>query len=97
MNFYFAYQNFKVKTNNNALLISAAALLACFIIYLLIAIISIFMFGSSITSDVLDQIDEIDDWESYTIRVAFCVLLACHIPFIFYSGKECWISMVWEI
>ena len=77
--------------------ISGAALGVVFVIYFCVAIISIYMFGSSITSDILDQIDEINDWESYTIRVAFCILLALHIPFIFYCGKESWIAMVWEI
>lgn len=57
-------------------------------IYVLLGIISVYLFGSTIDESVLVNVDEETSPSSYVIRFSFLLVLACHIPYIFYSGKE---------
>merc|ERR1712195_451831 len=68
-------------------------------IYFAVAVVSILMFGTEIESSVLLNIGEEKDlnsfplgshgfWESYIVQISFMIVIACHIPFIFFSGKE---------
>jgi len=74
--------------------------LSCFIsmlIYCLLGILSLFIFGGVIGDDILDNVDEEKDyWESYILRGLFMIVLACHIPFIFFSGKEAMLIIIDE-
>ena len=63
------------------------------------------MYGDNLESSVLLNIGEArhanDDtkafWESYICQIAFMIVLFCHIPFIFFSGKEAMLIMVDEL
>ena len=51
------------------------------------------MFGSGVKSSILENVaDECDEsgcpWESIVLRFLFLIVVACHIPFVFFSGKE---------
>jgi hypothetical protein len=76
-----------MKTNNYGLLLTCA-------IYCSVALISVAMFGADTTSLVLDDIGlAVNEagksfWEGYVTQFSFIILLACHIPFIFFAGKE---------
>jgi hypothetical protein len=68
-------------------------------IYVAVAVIGIIMFGEDIMSSVLDNIgtetaensiagSSTKFWEAYVVQVAFMIVLACHIPYVFFAGKE---------
>lgn len=69
------------------------------VLYFSVALISIYMFGDCLESSVLLNIggEQPTNWESYVVRVAFMIVLACHIPFIFYMGKEGLLIIIDEI
>lgn len=71
-------------------------------LYVILAVISIFMFGSAVESSVLGNVgDECSDEncpvESVVLRILFLIVIACHIPFIFFSGKEGVLIIIDEI
>jgi hypothetical protein len=68
---------------------TALALIFTIIIYTTTGLLSIYLFGSSISSNVLVNIaDEGDNFFSLAVRVAFACVVACHVPYVFYYGKE---------
>ena len=51
------------------------------------------MFGTKIESSVLLNVGSyhpggITFWQAYVTQISFMIVLMCHIPFIFYAGKE---------
>ena len=61
-----------------------------------VGILCLYDFGSMLSGNVLDNIDKETNWSSYVIRSAFLIVLACHIPYIFFSGKESLLIMIEE-
>ena len=61
------------------------------------------MFGPTLESSVLLNVGNVRKpdgsafWEAYIIQVAFMLVLMCHIPFIFFSGKEAILIVIDEI
>lgn len=76
-----------MRTNNYGLALTL-------VIYTSVALISIAMFGDNLQSVVLVNIGTTKTstgatfWESYITQMSFMILLSCHIPFIFFAGKE---------
>ena len=71
--------------------------IASSIIYLSIGILSIYTFGTEIESSVIKNVNEEDNAYSYIIRISFLLVLACHIPYIFFPTKESLLIIVDEI
>ena len=63
-------------------------------IYICVSLISIFLFEGGLESSVLINIGRVTNengnpyWESTVIQITFLTVLLCHIPFIFFAGKE---------
>ena len=73
------------------------ALIFTFLVYVSLGILSVYMFGSALNKSVLDNVDEEAETSSYVIRVAFLIVLACHIPYAFFPVKEALLILVDEI
>ena len=73
--------------------------------YFIVGIIGAMMFGHTIKSSVLLNIGNarhFDDptkvfYEAYICQISFMIVLMCHIPFIFFSGKEALLICVDEV
>jgi amino acid permease len=93
-NLYPVYGSLQVKTNQQYMKTNNYGLSLTLLIYTTVALISIGMFGDNLQSVVLVNIGTAKTqsggtfWESYVTQVSFMVLLSCHIPFIFFAGKE---------
>ena len=66
------------------------------VVYICLGVLSIFSFGSALTSDVFDAVGDEDTIYSIIIRFAFLIVLACHIPFVFLPTKEGFLILIDE-
>ena len=79
----------------------ATSLICC--LYVTVGGMSVFMFGKGIKGSVLDNVgdeclgDKPCPWQSYLTRFLFLIVLACHIPFAFFSGKEAVLIIIDEV
>jgi len=69
-----------------------------FVVYSLFSVVCLLMFGSALSQDVLDNVDkERGNWETYFLRFVFLIVLVCHIPFVFFTGKEALLMIIDEV
>lgn len=104
-NLFPLFSALKVKTNENCQKAVNYSLGICFFIYSFLAVVGCLLFGGQITlksANIMLNINEefqVDPnrWESFIIRALFMIVLACHIPFIFFSGKEGMLIIIDEL
>ena len=95
-NVFSIFTELREKTNEQYEKVSKRALPLTAFIYMTVGIICSIMFGSKLKSSILLNLGDVkhfDDptksfWEAYVCQAAFCILLICHIPFVFFAGKE---------
>ena len=95
-NLFPLYSALRIKTNQNCQKIVNRSVGVCFFIYFFLAFVSCLLFGEQVTAMHANIILNINRehlvdpnrWESFLLRALFMVVLACHVPFIFFSGKE---------
>lgn len=99
------YAELTNKTNEEYQRVSARGLPLTGSFYWVVGTIGCLMFGSSLESSVLLNIGAArhnDDpskgfWEAYICQISFMLVLMCHIPFVFFSGKEAVLIIIDEL
>jgi amino acid permease len=102
------YSELKEKTNQECLRSFSIGTYLVTLLYTSFSVLAIYMFGSSLESNVLSNVghqcttDQLTGkmecpWESVAMRVMFLIVIACHMPFIFFSGKESLLIIIDEI
>ena len=86
----------KNKSNRNAMSSIMISLLLTFVIYICLGVLAIFIFGNELEKSVITNVNQEVDIFSYIIRVAFMIVLACHIPYLFFVLKESMLIVVDE-
>lgn len=84
------------KSNSTGIKAVAIGTSLSALIYITLGILSIYLFGSSLDASVLTNVDEESNVYSYIIRVSFLIVLACHIPYIFFVTKEPFLIIIDE-
>lgn len=103
-NLFPIYSAMKVKSNENMKTTIYYGIGLTFCIYSFLSVVCVFMFGSGVagSTNLMDCVNKeyaIDPsrWESFVLQFLFMIVLACHIPFIFFSGKESLCIIIDEI
>lgn len=93
------YESLRVKTDKNGIMASVISLVACFSIYVIIAVVAILAFGKDIGSDIMTNISEKPDkhFTDYILMVLFMIIAAMHIPIVLFIGKEAVLIIVDEL
>ena len=109
MNLFPIFSALSNKTNEQALYSTKVSIFTIGLLYSILGIACLFLFGSLIDtlagSDVMQLIyaeNTLDRLgkkhpEAYVLRALFIVVLFCHIPFLFFGGKEAALVIVDEI
>ena len=98
-NFFPTYHSLKHKSDKRIIGSVYGAVFLSMFLYTTVSFISIYMFGSSVSKgNILANVaEEKGEWVSYALRAAFLIVIGCHIPFLFFSGKESLLTIVDEI
>ena len=97
-NLFPVIKSLKVKTQKQSYLTIILALSMAMGIYITFSMLAIYIFGSSLEPDVMQNVGGIVNHEviSAILRVAFAVVIVCHIPYIFFSCKEAFLIILDE-
>lgn len=60
----------------------------------MVMFVSVYSFGVHIKGDVLNNVEEVEEWESYVLRGIFLLIMITHTPFIFFIGKESLLALI---
>ena len=97
------YTELREKSNESYDKTNLLGLCLTAFVYISVSFTCFFMFGDDLKSSVLLNIGKAETengsyfWEAIIVQISFLIVLVCHIPFIFFSGKEALCIMIDEI
>lgn len=86
--FFTVYKSLEVQTDSNGWKILLRWFLFSTVVYLIVSLLSISLFGDSLKSDVLHNLADSHFKLRYACEIIFLTLTAFHAPIIFFVGKE---------
>jgi len=86
----------KVKSVSYGFKTVNITIVLAFLAYVPVSFIVIYMFGSKVQSDFFTNLDGSVSWEAYVVKIAFMIVICCHIPFMFFCAKESFLCMIDE-
>jgi hypothetical protein len=67
------------------------------LIYIPVALIAVFLYGSGIQKDLFSNVALSEpSIGTYLSKISFIIVISCHIPFLLFAGKECFLVLVDE-
>jgi amino acid permease len=92
------YASLKEKTTEYAMKATKSTILMVFCIYHAIVFPMVYVFGSKLNINFFVNLKgNSATWETYILRFDYLILIICHIPYIFYPAKECFLVMIDEV
>ena len=102
-NVYLLFSSLKTKTNEELMKVNWYGTAITGMIYVLMAVVSVLMFGEATDAMFLNNIgaarttDGGAFWEAIIVQISFAIVLLAHTPFIFCSGKEGLLIVIDEV
>ena len=95
--FFTVYKSLEKQNDKNAWRITKLSFILSTIIYLIVAFLSLELYGDGIKSDLLLNITKNENTKfKYLASALFLVIAALHLPLIFFIGKESLLMIYWE-
>jgi len=88
------FNSLRISTPAEYSKVQTMSLFMTFVLYIIVAIVGLVSFGSAIHSSVLLNYGELRLPDGSTlfstslVQASFIAVIICHIPFVFYAGKE---------
>ena len=101
-NIFPTYASLKNKTTKNMLHSLLLGLTMTIGVYTLYSVVCMTLFGRNLLDSEGNSLENIGDnlkvdWSGLTLQILFLVVLAAHIPFMFFVGKESLLIIIDEI
>ena len=103
-NLFPVFSGLKIKTNEECIKAVSYSCLVAGSIFIFTGYTTLFLFGNPMASHQNfmnsvnnEYIRDPSHWETYIIRITFITLIVCHIPFVFFNGKEALLIIIDEI
>lgn len=87
----------KQRNNSKGLYAAIIALIFCFITYNGFSLMAYNSYGDELQPSIFENIKQENDFISFALRSIFLVIFLCNIPFVFFPGKECLLTLIMEI
>lgn len=78
--------------NSTIILVSA--------VYLSVSLFIIYMYGSNVNKVFFENLKGNNDsitWEGVSVRCVYLVIVACHIPYVYFACKEAGLIIIHEL